>query len=70
MSDFEFKSLSAPYVYIDNENNFRWKIKARNGEIIGASSEGFSSKQASLNNFKLLAEEIFKLYEKEHEHDS
>jgi uncharacterized protein YegP (UPF0339 family) len=29
-----------------------WRIKASNGRIIDASSEGFSSKQAAQNNFK------------------
>lgn len=45
-------------IYIDEKNEFRWRIVAGNNEIIGASSEGFSSRQASLNNLALLSEAI------------
>ena len=38
----------------DASEEFRWRVKARNGEIIGASSEGFSSMQACKKNLSLL----------------
>lgn len=41
--------------YQDRRDNWRWRIKAGNGHIIGASSEGFSTKQAALRNAQKLA---------------
>jgi len=38
----------------DEQKNWRWRVTARNGEIIGASSEGFSSAQACKKNIELL----------------
>jgi uncharacterized protein YegP (UPF0339 family) len=45
----------------DQKENFRWRITARNGEILGESSEGFSSAQACKNNLKLLAGVLLEL---------
>jgi len=39
--------------YKDNNGEYRWRKKAANGKIVGASSEGFSSRQAAVNNAKL-----------------
>lgn len=39
--------------YSDNAGEWRWRHFAGNGKIIGASTEGFSSKQACINNAKL-----------------
>lgn len=33
---------------------WRWTVTASNGEIIGSSSQGFSSKQMAQNNYRLL----------------
>lgn len=38
----------------DNAKEYRWRITSRNGEIIGASSEGFSSFQNAKKNLALL----------------
>ena len=40
--------------YQDKAGEWRWKLVATNGEIVGASSEGFSSKTAAVNNFLLV----------------
>lgn len=36
--------------YRDEANEWRWRITANNGRITHASSEGFSSKQAAVDN--------------------
>lgn len=36
--------------YKDDKGEYRWQIKATNGETVAASSEGFSSKQNAINN--------------------
>ena len=36
--------------YEDSEVQHRWRIKADNGEIVAASSEGFTSKSNAVNN--------------------
>ncbi len=38
----------------DAAREYRWRVTSRNGEIIGASSEGFSSMQACKRNLSLL----------------
>ncbi len=38
----------------DSAREYRWRIKSRNGEIIGASSEGFSTMQNAKKNLSLL----------------
>lgn len=40
--------------YVDDSGEWRWRLTAANGEIVGASSEGFSSKTAAVNNFLLM----------------
>jgi uncharacterized protein YegP (UPF0339 family) len=44
--------------YKDNGNKYRWRVRGENGEIIGASSQGFASKQMAQNNVALLATAI------------
>ena len=39
--------------YKDESGEYRWQTKAYNGEIVGASSEGFSGKHGALDNFFL-----------------
>lgn len=41
--------------YIDTAGEHRWRIKAANGEILGASSEGFKRWRDAANNACLLA---------------
>lgn len=36
--------------YKNKAGEYRWQIKADNGEIVAAGSEGFSSKQNTVNN--------------------
>lgn len=38
--------------YQDKANEWRWRRKASNGKIVGASSEGYSSKQNCIDNAK------------------
>jgi uncharacterized protein YegP (UPF0339 family) len=40
--------------YKDKADKHRWRVKSDNGEIIGASSQGFASKQMALKNAELL----------------
>lgn len=40
-------------LYKDEEGQWRWRKTAANGKIVGASSEGFSSRQAAVNNAEL-----------------
>lgn len=39
--------------YQDTRKEWRWRKISPNGKIIGASSEGFSSRQAAVNNARL-----------------
>lgn len=48
----QVKYYKSGFIY----KKWRWTVKANNGEIIGASSQGFSSKQMAENNFRLLGE--------------
>ena len=36
--------------YQDNADEWRWQLKHSNGQIVGASSEGFSSEAECRNN--------------------
>lgn len=36
--------------YQDARGEWRWRRTARNGQIVGASSEGYSSRQACVEN--------------------
>lgn len=41
--------------YIDTAGYYRWRVvSTANGKIIGASSEGFVSKQGAIDNARLL----------------
>ena len=44
--------------YKDAAKEYRWRVVAPNGEIVGASSEGFSSGAASRENAKLLGQAL------------
>ena len=41
-------------VYKDKKGEFRWRIISHSGEIIGASCEGYASKQSCQNNLKTI----------------
>ncbi|HEY3295633.1 MAG TPA: DUF1508 domain-containing protein [bacterium] len=38
--------------YKDAKSEWRWRRKASNGNIVGSSSEGYTSKQDCVDNFK------------------
>jgi uncharacterized protein YegP (UPF0339 family) len=40
--------------YKDNGGKWRWRVIADNGKIVGASSQGFASKQMAGENADLL----------------
>lgn len=40
--------------YQDSHNEWRWRIKSHNGEIIASSSEGYVNKEACENNIETL----------------
>ena len=42
------------YVYKDTRGEWRWRLKAANGNIVADSGEGYSSKQACLNGIDLV----------------
>ena len=39
--------------YKDDSGEYRWQTKASNGEVVGASTEGFSGQPGALDNFFL-----------------
>ena len=41
-------------IYRDKRGKFRWRLKSSNGEIVGASSQGFSSPAKAQDNMDLL----------------
>jgi len=44
--------------YKDKAGKYRWRVTAQNGEIVGASSQGFASKQKAMENSTLLVDII------------
>lgn len=53
--------------YTDQSREWRWRIKAENGEIVAASSESFASKVNAVNNLlmthALIAAYVRKFYQ-------
>lgn len=45
-------------IYEDKVGEYRWRVTARNGEIIGASSEGFKHKIDCSTNASLLLDAL------------
>ena len=39
-------------IYKDGNSEWRWRIKATNGRIIGASTEGYKNKSDLINNIE------------------
>ncbi len=56
MNTFKFE------FYEDKAGEHRWRVTAKNGEIIGASSEGFHSKAEADRNADRLATVLRGLY--------
>ncbi len=41
-------------IYPDKGGRYRWRVTAKNGEIVGASSQGFATRQGAETNAILL----------------
>ncbi len=55
MARFKSREGSAVVEFLtDKADEYRWRVTSRNGEIIGASSEGFASFQNAKKNLGLL----------------
>lgn len=39
-------------VYVDKRNEYRWRIVARNGQIIGTSGEGYKQKASCVSGIE------------------
>lgn len=37
-------------IYLDAERKYRWRVTARNGRIIGASSQGYEHRRGCIRN--------------------
>lgn len=46
--------------YKDAGGKYRWRVRADNGRIVGASSQGFASKQKAEENLFILFEALDK----------
>ena len=44
-------------VYADRSGEFRWRLRARNGELMAVSEEGFTRKNSCLNSVKRIQQE-------------
>ncbi len=44
-------------VFIDNAEEYRWRLRAANGEIIADSSEGYKAKDSCLHGIELVKTE-------------
>lgn len=51
-SGFDLKKTDKFELYEDAKGEWRWKVAARNGENIAASTEGYSSEAAAKDNFE------------------
>ncbi|MEO0797184.1 MAG: DUF1508 domain-containing protein [Verrucomicrobiota bacterium] len=47
--------------YRDNSGKYRWRIVSNNHEIVGASSQGFASRQKAKGNLRLIHNASFEL---------
>jgi uncharacterized protein YegP (UPF0339 family) len=45
-------------IYRDRKREWRWRIKARNGRIVGASSEGFNRRGKAQKNLWLISKAL------------
>lgn len=46
------------YIYRDSAGKWRWRLRAYNGVITGASSEGFSTAAGAKENAKLVLRDL------------
>lgn len=53
--------MSKLEIYKDRAGCYRWRLTAKNGERLCASSEAFSSKAKCKNNFKLVGKAVFEI---------
>ena len=44
-------------IYPDRSGEYRWRLRARNGELMAVSEEGFTRKSSCLNSVKRIQEE-------------
>lgn len=59
----ETRKLKEPFkidIYQDEASDWRWRILHKNNKVVGASSEGFESKEGCLKNLKLLSLDLSK----------
>jgi uncharacterized protein YegP (UPF0339 family) len=45
-------------LYRDSKKEWRWRITARNGRIVGSSSEGYKRKSKAIANLKRIKEAV------------
>lgn len=45
-------------VYEDSRGEYRWRLKARNGEILAVAEEGFSTKDSCLRSIETLRKNV------------
>ncbi|HVK02841.1 MAG TPA: HVO_2922 family protein [Armatimonadaceae bacterium] len=43
-------------VYKDTKGEYRWRLKAGNGEVVADGNEGYASKQSCLNGIRVVKE--------------
>ena len=45
--------------YLDKANQWRWRLTAGNGEIIGASTEGYKDREDCVSNFRKVTTHVW-----------
>ena len=53
----EVNAVSKFQLYKDRKGEYRWRLRARNGEIIADSNEGYSSKASCKHGIDLVREQ-------------
>ena len=53
----EVNAVSKFQLYKDRKGEYRWRLRARNGEIIADSNEGYSSKASCKHGIDLVKEQ-------------
>lgn len=48
-------------LYKTRNKQFRWRLTAKNGEVIAASTEAFTTKAKAKKNFVLIGKAVFEL---------
>lgn len=41
-------------IYTDNRGKFRWRVTAKNGQIVDSSSQGFATVEICMKNIELV----------------